>query len=244
VNTNICVGRKNPWGALGVLTMVGAIAVGAAAEEIKFDFDGEDALARWEIQGDARLDDAQARAGKALRVGPGARVMLRLRDTDGSGEVKMWVYDDGTTPTDPEQSRATAHWGVINANGRILAVGPFCAKYLSGQNSYATGEYTPEKRENPVWKAQHLGVPRKPEWREWTFRFDPDKGLSILVDGQDVNASRARFDWGKSEVGGFVGIVIAGDKKGDDSQTIWVDDVTVTLGGAMNVQPAAAKPAE
>ena len=224
--------------------MLLGLVSGALSETLKMNFDDPTAASPWELKGEASIATAPQREGLALRVPPGGQATLKLRDQDGSGEVKMWVYDDGTTPTDPEQSRATAHWGVINANGRILAVGPFCAKYLSGQNSYATGEYTPEKRENPVWKAQHLGVPRKPEWREWTFRFDPDKGLSILVDGQDVNASRARFDWGKSEVGGFVGIVIAGDKKGDDSQTIWVDDVTVTLGGAMNVQPAAAKPAE
>ncbi len=228
-----------------VLMVAGMMGISAVAEEITFNFDGDDALARWEIQGDAAIGDAQARAGKALRVGPGARATIRFRDSDGAGEVKIWVYDDGTAPSNPKESRATAHWGVINAEGRILAVGPFCAKYLGGDKSYATGEYTPSKRENPVWKVQWLGVDRAAQWREWTFRFDPEAGLTILVDGKNVNATHKRFDWDKSRVGGFVGVVIAGDKKDNESQTIWVDDVSVTLGEAMKVQPeAATKPAE
>jgi len=209
------------------------------AEEVTVDFDGEAALAKWEIKGDAALDNTKARAGTSLKVAPGAQARLNLRAEDGSGTVKFWVFDDGTVPDDPKASRAGPHWGVINAEGRILAIGPLYARYLGGATSYATGEYTPAKRQNPVWKPQHLAAPRKAEWREFTFQFDPDAGLKILIDGKDVNAQRPRFDWNKSEVTGFTGIVIVGDKKDGTSQTIWVDDISVTLGGPMNVKPVA-----
>jgi len=225
------------------LSLAAAAAVACAgairAEEVTADFEGEAALARWEIKGDAALDNAKARNGSSLRVAPGAQARLKLRAEDGSGTVKFWVFDDGTVPDDPKASRAGPHWGVVNAEGRILAIGPLYAKYLGGDKSYATGEYDPAKRQNPVWKPQHLGLPRKAEWREFTFQFDPDAGLKILVDGKDVNAQRLRFDWNKSEVAGFAGIVIVGDKKEGTAQTIWVDDITVTLGGPMNVKPAA-----
>ena len=215
-----------------------------AAQELQQNYDTEDALAKWDIRGDVKLDGTQARSGKALAVAPGARATLKLRDRDGAGEVKFWVFDDGTAPEDPKSNRVTAHWGVMNAEGRIVAAGPFCARYLSGDQSYSVAEYNPAKRESPFSRISFLGVKREAKWREWTFRFDPDKGLSILVDGRDVNAQRQRYDWNKSQVAGFAGVTIVGDRPGDRAQTLWVDDLSVTIGGDMNIQPGGADSAD
>ncbi len=237
IKTYDCLIREGIAGLL--LTWLAAIGY---SEPLKFDFDDPSSAGRWELKGGAAVDAAPQREGQALRIPPGGKASLKLRDEDGSGEVEMWVFDDGAAPADPKQRRASAHWGITDAEGRILAVGPFCAPYLSGDKTYSAAEYNPGKRQPPFQKIAYLGVQREPKWRKWTFHFDPDKGLSILVDGRDVNAQRQRYDWGKSEVGGFSGIVIVGDPTGEGAQTIFIDDITVNLGGPMNVRPSSATP--
>jgi len=60
-------------------------------------FENNDALAGWTTTGDVTIDAAKGRRGQdgSLKVGPGARALLKLRDADASGRVEMWVYDDG-----------------------------------------------------------------------------------------------------------------------------------------------------
>ncbi len=230
--------RKTAWAFLAAA----GLAIAAVAEDLKFDFNDDDALKDWTILGGIELDGSQARSGKALRIGPAGVALRKLRDDDGAGEVRLWVFDDGTKPDNPKASRATAHWGVMAADGRVLAVGPFCAAYLSGDTTYSTGEYSADKGEQPYHKVSYLGVTREARWREWIFRFDPDKGLDILVDSRSVNAQRQRFDWNQSQVGGFAGIFIVGDRQEGTAQTLWVDDVSVSLGGPMNVKPIPPSP--
>ena len=74
----------------------------ASPETKNLSFDNQQALAGWTITGDVTIDASKSRQGKggSLKVGPGGKALLKLRDTDGSGKVEMWVYDDGTRPAE------------------------------------------------------------------------------------------------------------------------------------------------
>src|ERR1700733_7931508 len=70
----------------------------SAAAAQSFAFDRDDGLAGWTTQGDASVDLTTGRDGRggALKVGPGGKVELKLRDQDASGRAEFWVYDDLT----------------------------------------------------------------------------------------------------------------------------------------------------
>ena len=114
-------------------------AAGAGGEEArKIAFDDKAALAGWTVTGDVAIDAAKARGGSggALRVGPGGKAALTLRDRDESGKVELWVYDDGTTPADPKAHRVGPRWGLVQRDGRVLAAGILYANYLGGAEGY------------------------------------------------------------------------------------------------------------
>lgn len=212
-------------------------------------FDDERQLASWRITGRAVFDARQnhrttggAATGGTLRVAPGANAVLSLRDQDASGLVRMWVYDDGSAPKDPKVRRGGPQWGVVTTDGRLLVVGVIYAPYLSGDTTYAVAEYSPGKNEQPWYKVSYLGLRRQRGWHEWTFDFDADKGLRILHNGTDVNARRKRYDWNAGNVTGFAGVAIVGDQGKGNQQTVWIDDVNVTLGGAMKIKPTPPPP--
>jgi len=216
-----------------------------AVSPVASTFDAESDSNAWRRSGGAKLDRTKSRGGDdggSLRVEAGATATLKLRDSDGAGKVSLWVYDDGTSPKDPKVRRGGPQWGVVTTGGRRLVVGPIYAPYLAGDKTYAVAEYSPGKDEQPWYKVSYLGLPRKVGWRHWTFDFDADKGLRITCDGKDVNAKRKRFDWNRSDVGGFAGVVIVGDMGKGRQQTVWVDDVTVSLGGVMKVKPTPPPP--
>ena len=204
-------------------------------------FDNDAALQGWEVAGGARVDPAKERAGAAggaLRVGAGGKAQWRPRATDGSGKVEFWVYDDGSKAANPKERRVGPRWGLLQSDGRVLAVGALYAPYLSGDTTYSA---TDSDQKN-WFTVQYLGVPRQAGWRRWTFDFDPEKGLRILVDGKDVNAARPRFDWNRTQMRGFCGVAFFGDAGKGDEHTFWVDDLSVTLGEPMKAQPVAPPP--
>ncbi|MCE9612831.1 MAG: DUF4962 domain-containing protein [Lentisphaerae bacterium] len=221
-----------------------ASAATVRGEERVFGFDTAADTAGWVLQNGAAMEFGHGRAdgGGALRVPPRATAELRLRDHDGSGTVNVWVFDDGAAPSDPKQRRAGPRWGLASEAGRVLTAGCIYAPYLDGAGSYALGEYTPAKKEQPYFQVAYLGVARQAGWHRWTFDFDADKGLHVSCDDRDVNAATLRFDWNRSQVPGFVGVVLYGDEPGEGAQTIWVDDVAATLGGPMQVVPAPPPP--
>ena len=180
--------------------------------------------------------------GAGLQVGPGAQATFKLREKDGSGKVEMWVYDDGTAPTSPKTRRGGPRWGLVQSDGRVFVTGAVYAPYLSGATTYAASDVHPGKGDKPWFKVTYLAIKRKPGWHKWSFDFNADKGLAILYDGKDVNASRARFDWNRSKFLGFNAITIIGDEGKKDMQTVWVDDITVDLGGPMKVKPVPPPP--
>ena len=215
-----------------------AFAVPALAATKSFRFDAPSDLAAWRLEGKASLDTAKhaGEGGASLRLEPGAKATIALSEENCSGKVSMWVFDDGSAPADPKKYGSGPLWGIIEADGSILTVGPVYAPYLSGDKTYAASNLDPQKNERPWWHVQYLALRRKPGWHKWTFDFDPKAGLRILYDEADINARRKVFNWDKTGFEGITGIVILGDKS-QAAQTLWVDDVEVSLGPAPSVKP-------
>jgi hypothetical protein len=223
VLTAIVAGQSVPVGS----QETPATAQSADGQSKKWTFDSSEALAGWTIAGDAAIDAAKGREGKggSLKVGPGAKAILKLRGQDASGKVEMWVYDDGTTPESPKASRPGPRWGLIQGDGKLLAVGILYASYLGGNEGYTATACDGKDWFNQLF---WLGVNRKPAgWRKWTFDFDAEAGLQVLHNDKELGA----VDPGKTGLQGFSAIAIWGDSGKGQGQTIWVDDLSVTLGG-------------
>lgn len=231
--------------ALPLWTQAAAPATQPAGETKKFAFDGNESLAPWKVTGDVTVDLTRNREGKggSMKIGPGGKALLKLRDTDGSGKVELYVFDDGTAPADPNAKRAGPRWGLVQSDGKALSVGAIYAKYLSGGTTYAASDSDGKDFVNMV---QYLGVPRAPAgWHKWTIDWDPAKGIKILHNDKDVNAGLAtpRFVWDQVSVKGFNAIAIWGDSGKGNEQTFWVADVSVTPGGPVTTPPAGPTPA-
>jgi hypothetical protein len=196
-------------------------------------------LARASVQGQAVIDpgrDHTGNGGGALALPPGAVVGWTLRERNGSGTVDLWVFDDGKAPADAKAYASGPLWGLVQADGLAVVVGPVYAPYLTGDKTYAASDTAfADPAARPWQQVQYLGTPRRAEWHRWTFVFDA-AGLRILCDGQDVNARQPVFNWNRTRLRGFCGIVLRGDASGA-GQTLWVDDVSAALGEEGEQQP-------
>ncbi|MBI3923592.1 MAG: hypothetical protein HY318_19390 [Armatimonadetes bacterium] len=202
-------------------------------------FDNAAALKGWTVSGDVGIDTEKDRGGVgggALRLGPGGRAMWPLRKQDGTGKVELWIFEDGAIASNPKTYGASPMWGLMQADGHMAAVGPLYAPYLDGSNTYAISTLNPEKQK-PWQEVQYLAIRRAPGWHKWTFDFDPDKGVRILYDDQDVKY----FNWNQSKLEGFTSVVLFGDAT-DSKQILWVDDVDVALGPPARVKPVWPPP--
>ncbi len=216
----------------------------AEAESFSATFDSDEALADWASTGDVAVDmekDRQGGDGGALRVGPGAKAVWKLAEGNRAGTVTMWIYEDASAPEKPKEHAAGPLWGVTQEAHPVLAVGAVYAPYLSGEKTYATTDLDKTANERAWHKVQYLGLRREAGWHKWTFRMDPEKGLTILCDGTDVNASHDRFNWDRTRLQGITGIVVHGGNSAA-RQTVWVDDVTAELGAAMAARPVWPPP--
>jgi hypothetical protein len=206
----------------------------AAGGAGKLTFDSQEALAGWTITGDVTIDATKGRDGKggSLKVGPDGKALLKLRDRDGSGKVEFWVYDDGAKPADLKTNRLGPRWGLVQGDGKLLAVGVLYASYLGGAEGYTATACDGRDWFNQLF---WLGVNRVPAgWHKWTFDFDAEAGLEVLHNDRAVSA----VDSGKTGLDGFSAIAIWGDAGPGDGQTVWVDDLSVTLGGPVKIAPA------
>lgn len=198
-----------------------------------WSFESTAALASWTITGDVSIDTTKSREGKGgtLKIGAGGKALLKLRGTDQSGKAEVWVYDDGTTPDNVKASRVGPRWGLVQSDGRVLAVGVLYASYLGGDEGY-----TASACDGKSWFDQlfWLGVRRTGAgWHKWTFDFDADVGLRVLHNDKELTA----VDPGKTGLKGFSGLAVWGDGGKDRAQTIWLADLSVTLGGPVKVAP-------
>lgn len=210
------------------------VAVTATAEARQmWAFDKQESLAGWKITGAVQRDMTTGRDGRlgALRVGPGGTATVKLRDSDGSGRIDVWVFDDGTLPEKVKEHRLGPRWGLIQSNGEVLAIGVLYAEYLGGDEGY-----TASACDGVDWYDQlfWLGVRREPPaWHHWIFDIDPEVGLRVLHDGTEVAAIDSR----KVGLKGFSQFAVWGDQDQGRAQTIWLTDLTVTLGGPVSVPP-------
>lgn len=202
----------------------------------EFTFDRQQDLADWTITGDVAIDREIPGSAGALRIGPGGKAFLKLRDKDESGRLELWVYDNAQTPQNPKLNRVGPRWGLVQSDGRAFVLGLLYASYLGGDEGY-----TASACEGTSWFDQlfWLGVNRGPAgWHKWTLIFDADKGIQVLHSDQTESpARRPQFDNTKAGMRGFNSIAIWGDSGPGEGQTIWVDDVSVTLGGPVKSVP-------
>jgi hypothetical protein len=217
----------------------GSPAPAAGGEVVKIAFGGDDALKAWKITGDVKIDAEKSHTEKAgsLKIGPGGKAVLKLRDKDGAGKVEMWVFDDGTKPANAKAGRQGPRWAIAQADGKKqLDVGILYQSYLGGDEGYTATVYTGGGwYTTMVW----MGINRAPVgWHKWTFDMDPEKGLRVLHN--DKAPDLAHFDPAKMSINGFNSIVLWGDGGKGDEQTFWVADITATLGGDVKSVPTPA----
>ncbi len=199
-----------------------------------FTFERADALKDWSITGDVAIDTTGGRQGShgSLRVGPGGKALLKLRDGDASGKVEFWVHDDGTRPENPKASRVGPRWGLVQNDGRVLAVGILYASYLGGAEGYTASACDGSKWFDQLF---WLGVNRAPAgWHKWTFDFDAEAGLEIFHNDHALSA----VDSGKTGLRGFSAIAVWGDQGQGFEQSVWLDDLSATLGGPVRLVAA------
>ncbi len=233
--------RGNSYVLAGLIALLVMVVVVPARGE-STDFKNKDALTGWETTGDVSIDAEKKREGgeASLKIAPGASVRKKLSDKAVAGKVSFWVYDDGTKPENPKAKSAGPRWGIAQSDGAALVVGHIYAPYLSGDTTYATSESkVGATAAEWVGKVQYLGEKRKADgWQKWTFNFDADKGLSLLVNDKPIK----RFDWNTSKIAGMSEIIIFGDSAKAGGQTIWVSNVESEVGGDMKAQPVAPPP--
>ena len=210
-----------------------AVPRSADVQAKAFTFDGKEALAGWAITGDVTIDVAKGREGgsSSLKVGPGSKALLKLRERDESGKVEVWVYDDGTASEDVKAGRLGPRWGLVQSDGKVLAVGILYANYLGGDKGYTATACDGRDWFNQLF---WLGVNRAPAgWHRWTFDFDVEAGLQVFHNDREVTA----VDPAKTGLAGFNAVAIWGDAGRGDEQSIWVDDLFIALGGPVKMAP-------
>ena len=126
----------------------------------------------------------------ALRIGPGGKALIKLRDKAESGKFELWVYDDGTTPENAKAARVGPRWGLLENDSTVLAAGILYNSYLGGDEGYTATLYNGKTWFNHLF---WLGVNRRPPgWHKWTFDFDAEAGLQVSHNGKELQRRRSR----------------------------------------------------
>ena len=176
----------------------------------------------------------------SIKIAPGAKAVLKLREGNDSGKVTFLVYDDGTVAVADKKNGIGPRWGIVQADGRVLVAGVMYARYLQDTGSLTLMDVDPSAP-GAWFGLKYIGGRAKPGWQKWEFDFNPDQGLTIKIDGRPLD--KKRFDWNASKVTGFTGLVLYGDEtQSAGAQTFWVAGVDYALGGPMNVKPVPPPP--
>jgi hypothetical protein len=233
-------GRVTIIAAFAVLATVVPSAFGQTT--IQATFNSSDCLAGWTTSGDVSIDTAKGRdgTGGALKIGPGGKAVLTFQENPQAGTITFWVYEDTTSVAKPKGGHNYgALYGVGQGKGKpALVAGSIYAAYLAGDKTYSLGDFTPGTSEMPSHKVSYLGLKRTEGWHKWTFKMDPEKGLTVLHNDKSVGR---RFNWNKTRLAGMNQIVLFGDKAAG-KQVIWIDDVSVTAGAVMKSKPTPPPP--
>lgn len=203
------------------------------------DFEGADALDDFSgITGTVEVDSTVAHGGSSsLKIEAGSEAHLILSLENQGAVVEMWVYDDMTVPTDPTLRRVGSRWLMEQADGRYFGASLIYAPYVNTDTTYVS---TDKSNGGPWYQLQYLTeASRSLGWHKWVYDLDPENGLTLFIDDVEI----AAFDWSNTGFEGMVGLAFFGDTVDGDSQTIWVDDISVELKGAMQIRPDGS-PAE
>lgn len=211
------------------LLLAATIAHGETAADLK----------SWTVESGAQMDASKPGPGGApsIKLEPKGRASIKLRDTDGSGKVSFFVYDDGVVASPDKKKAVGPRWGTMESSGRIFVGAIMYAKYLQPEGSYCLLDTDPKAKD--AWLAVKFLSPRgQPGWKKWEFNFDPNTGLVVSVDGKPV--PQKYFDWNTSKVTGFNGLILFGDDTPEaTAQTVWIADINYELGPPMTVKPGS-----
>ena len=85
---------RMPYRTVLALGVVAAVAAASPAADKTATFDDDASLKGWLLTGPAAVDKAKGRAGSggALKLGPGAKAVWKLRDANDSGRLELWAY--------------------------------------------------------------------------------------------------------------------------------------------------------
>ena len=197
-------------------------------------------LSTWTLEGPIQLDASKPGLdGKpSIKVGPKSKATVKLRPENGSGKLTLSVYEDSTVSVPDHKKSVGPRWGLQQADGRVLVGGVMYARFFKDNGSLGIIETDPGQKNawgGPVF----AGARGNPGWMKWEFTYDPDKGVSIAVNGQPV--PQKYFNWNTTKAVGFNGLVLLGDDTGSATpQTAWVGDISYELGPPMKVQPGDA----
>jgi len=194
-------------------------------------------LASWKIEGPVSMDAAKAGPdGKpSIKMVPNSKAVLNLRAEDGSGKLTLYVYDDETVAAPDQKKTVGPRWGCIQKDGRVLVGGIMYAHFFQPNGSLAIID-TDSTQKGSWGSPKFAGAREKAGWVKWEFAYDPDKGVTISIDGKPV--AQKYFDWNASQATGFNGIVLYGDAtNGPSPQTVWIGGIDYTLGPPMTAKP-------
>ncbi|MBC8002564.1 MAG: DUF4962 domain-containing protein [Opitutaceae bacterium] len=195
-------------------------------------------LKQWTIEGSVQMDPSKPGpgGGSSFKVEPKSKAILKLRDTDGSGKVSMFVLDDGLVANPNKTKSVGPRWGMTSADGRILAGATMYGPKLHPEGSTSLIDTDPSQKN--AWLTFKFLSPRGTAgWKKWEFDYNPETGLALTVDGKPV--VKKYFDWNYSKAAGFNGLVLYGDETEGTPQTIWVSEITYELGPPMKVKPGS-----
>ena len=104
----------------------------------KLTFDDKESLAGWTITGDVGVDLTKGRDGKggSLRIGPGGKALKSSATRTPRARSSCGSTTTAPRPRTPRPRRVGPRWGLVQSDGKLLAVGILYASYLGGDEGY------------------------------------------------------------------------------------------------------------